>query len=54
MKTVCLFCASMDGIDPNYKKEASKIGDILFKHNYSLLYGGGVLGLVGYCCKVSK
>jgi len=51
MKTVCLFCASMDGIDPYYKKEANKIGDILFKHNYSLLYGGGVLGLMGVAAK---
>ena len=51
MKTVCLFCASMDGIDPCYKKEAKKIGDILFKHNYSLLYGGGVLGLMGEAAK---
>ena len=51
MKTVCLFCASMDGIDPCYKKEANKIGDILFKHNYSLLYGGGVLGLMGEAAK---
>ena len=51
MKTVCLFCASMDGIDPYYKKEANKIGDILFKHNYSLLYGGGVLGLMGEAAK---
>ena len=34
MKTVCLFCASMDGLDSNYKKEADKIGDILLEHNY--------------------
>jgi len=41
----------MDGIDPYYKKEANKIGDILLKHNYSLLYGGGVLGLMGEAAK---
>jgi len=51
MKTVCLFCASMDGLDSNYKKEADKIGDILLEHNYSLLYGGGVLGLMGAAAK---
>ena len=51
MKTVCLFCASMDGIDSNYKKEAEKIGNILLKHNYSLLYGGGILGLMGVAAK---
>lgn len=41
----------MDGISSNYKKEANKIGDILLKHNYSLLYGGGVLGLMGVAAK---
>ena len=51
MKTVCLFCASMDGIESNYKKEANKIGDVLLKHNYSLLYGGGILGLMGVAAK---
>ncbi len=51
MKTVCLFCASMDGAESNYKKEANKIGDILLKHNYSLLYGGGILGLMGVAAK---
>ena len=51
MKTVCLFCASMDGIEPNYKKEADKIGDVLSKYNYSLLYGGGALGLMGVAAK---
>ena len=51
MKTVCLFCASMDGAESNYKKEANKIGDILLKHNYSLLYGGGILGLMGVAVK---
>jgi uncharacterized protein (TIGR00730 family) len=41
----------MDGVESNYKKEADKIGDILLKHNYSLLYGGGVLGLMGVAAK---
>ena len=54
MKTVCLFCASMDGKDSNYIKEANKIGDILLKHNYSLLYGGGILGLMGVAAKSAK
>ena len=54
MKTVCLFCASMDGKDSNYKIEANNIGDILLKHNYSLLYGGGILGLMGVAAKSAK
>ena len=54
MKTVCLFCASMDGEDPNYQREANNFGDILLKHNYSLLYGGGILGLMGVAAKSAK
>ena len=54
MKTVCLFCASMDGKDPNYQREANNFGDILLKHNYSLLYGGGILGLMGVAAKSAK
>ena len=51
MKTVCLFCASMDGSDPYYKKEADNLGGVLSKHEYSLLYGGGDLGLMGIAAK---
>ena len=55
MKTVCLFCASMDGKDSNYKIEmTNNFGDILLKHNYSLLYGGGILGLMGVAAKSAK
>ena len=41
MKTVCLFCASLNGKDPLYSEVAKDFGSVLSKHKYSLLYGGG-------------
>ena len=51
MKTVCLFCASLDGSDPFFSKNAAKFGEILAKKQYSFLYGGGSLGLMGIAAK---
>ena len=47
MKTICLFCASLDGKDPLYSKTAKEFGIVLAKHQCSFLYGGGSLGLMG-------
>ena len=51
MKIICLFCASLDGLDPSYSETAKKVGPVLAKHKYSLLYGGGNLGLMGIAAK---
>ena len=51
MKTVCLFCASLDGNDPFFSKNAREFGEILAKKEYSFLYGGGSLGLMGIAAK---
>ena len=54
MKTVCLFCASLNGKDPLYSEVAKDFGLILSKHKYSLLYGGGALGLMGIAAQSAK
>ena len=54
MKTVCLFCASLDGKDPLYSEVAKDFGSVLSKHQYSLLYGGGALGLMGIAAQSAK
>ena len=51
MKTVCLFCASLDGKDPFFSKNANDLGQMLAKKKYSFLYGGGSLGLMGIAAK---
>ena len=51
MKTICLFCASLDGKDPLYSKTAKEFGIVLAEHQCSFLYGGGSLGLMGLAAK---
>ena len=44
---VCVFCGSKSGNDENYIKIAFKIGKELSKKKYSIIYGGGKIGLMG-------
>ena len=44
---VCVFCGSKSGNDENYVKIAFKIGKELSKKKYSIIYGGGKIGLMG-------
>ena len=44
---VCVFCGSKSGNHENYLKVAFKVGKELSKKKYSVIYGGGKLGLMG-------
>ena len=44
---VCVFCGSKSGNDEKYKKIAFKIGKELSGKKYSIIYGGGKIGLMG-------
>ena len=44
---VCVFCGSSFGIDPVYREAARAIGSGIAKMGYSLVFGGGGLGLMG-------
>ena len=44
---VCVFCGSSFGTDPAYREAARAIGSGLAKMGYSLVFGGGGLGLMG-------
>ncbi|SGZ47752.1 CIC11C00000000019 [Sungouiella intermedia] len=46
-KTVCVFCGSSFGSDPSFASNASKLGELLAKKNWGLVYGGGSTGLMG-------
>ncbi len=47
LKSVAVFCASSDGVDPIIFDEAYNVGEYLAKNNISLVYGGSKLGLMG-------
>src|SRR3954470_3595346 len=50
---VCVFCGSSFGNDPAYREAAQAIGAGIAKMGYSLVFGGGGLGLMGEVARAS-
>jgi hypothetical protein len=46
MKTICVFCGSSSGRDRIYSKTARELGAMIAKKGFSLVYGGGNIGLM--------
>ena len=44
---VCVFCGSKNGNDKNYLKIAFEVGRKLSEKKYTIIYGGGKIGLMG-------
>lgn len=47
MKRIVVFCGSSLGFNPIYKQAAVNLGEAFIKHNISLVYGGGKIGMMG-------
>ena len=47
IKTVCVYCGSGPGTNPNFLKAATAFGKTLAQNNVGLVYGGGSIGLMG-------
>ena len=47
IKTVCVYCGSGPGTNPNFIEAAKAVGKALAESNIRLVYGGGSLGLMG-------
>jgi len=47
MASVCVFCGSSVGNDEAFAKAAKELGRLLAKHNCTLIFGGGKVGLMG-------
>lgn len=45
--TVCVFCASSDAADPDERAVAAALGQAIAARGWSLVYGGGGIGLMG-------
>ena len=54
MKNICVFCSASNGLDETYYTEARKMGELLAKNNYNLVYGGSSLGIMGEISKAVK
>ena len=49
--SVCVFCGSSFGNDPAYREAARAMGAGIAKMGFSLVFGGGGLGLMGDVAK---
>jgi len=47
IKKVCVYCASSDNIDDDYKTATQELARALVKNNTAIVYGGGARGLMG-------
>ncbi len=47
IKTVCVYCGSGPGTNPNFVKAAVAFGKALAENGVGLVYGGGSIGLMG-------
>lgn len=47
MASICIYCGSNFGSDPAFLEAAKQIGAYIAKQNHTLVYGGGVVGLMG-------
>ncbi|WP_263408196.1 LOG family protein [Terriglobus tenax] len=46
-RNICVFCASADGTQPEYRLVAEDLGRKLASQNIGLIYGGARVGLMG-------
>jgi uncharacterized protein (TIGR00730 family) len=47
LKTVCVFCGSQAGRQPEYERATRELARVLLQHDVGLVYGGGHVGLMG-------
>jgi len=47
IRSVCVFCGSSHGSSPAYEQAAQEMGQAIAKRGWTLVYGGGNVGLMG-------
>ena len=47
MRSICVFCGSKNGIQPEYKQVTRQLATLLVENNITLIYGAGDIGLMG-------
>ncbi|HDP34823.1 MAG TPA: TIGR00730 family Rossman fold protein, partial [Candidatus Hydrogenedentes bacterium] len=51
LQSICVYAASSDALDDNYKDAAQRLGALIARHGHTLVYGGGCVGLMGVCAR---
>ena len=54
MKKICVYCSASNGVDEIYYKDAVKLGEMIGKDGYDLVYGGSDFGLMGAVSQSAK
>ncbi|TMM54247.1 TIGR00730 family Rossman fold protein [Sulfitobacter sabulilitoris] len=53
-KSVCVFCGSRPGADPDYVSDAAQIGTALARNGWRLVYGAGDIGIMGTVARAAQ
>jgi len=53
-RNICIFASSCNYLDKSYYPEAEKLGELLVKAGFNLVYGGSSLGLMWACASKVK
>ncbi|HHL31517.1 MAG TPA: TIGR00730 family Rossman fold protein [Oceanospirillales bacterium] len=54
MKTIAVYCSSSDVIHQDYFSSAHQLGKAMAENDYQLVYGGGMVGLMGEVARSVK
>jgi uncharacterized protein (TIGR00730 family) len=54
LPSVCVFCGSRVGADPEYRRAASDLGHMLAANKWRLVYGAGDIGLMGEVARAAQ
>lgn len=53
INSVAVYCGHEYGSDPQYTRDAARIGELLAQNNLKLIFGGGNVGLMGTVCNAA-
>ena len=53
-KSLCVYCASSDRVDPKYFAVAAALGEAMAQREWGLIYGGGKTGFMGTVARSVK
>ena len=49
LKSIAVYCGHQFGKNPDFARDAAKIGEMLAKNGIKMVFGGGNVGLMGHC-----
>lgn len=52
--SVCVYCGSRPGVQPEYSQAAEAVGKSLAQHGWRLVYGAGDVGLMGTVARAAQ